>query len=281
MPKLTRAQQAAAATFGHFPAADAIGRDDPRIAAYAANARTAPVASVVGDQRLVPTGAPLGSAAKSSPPPARTVAAQAKPAPPPAEPPRASSTAATGFDLGDVSNGKTGAIEVAQVAGGELAPSQPQSPAAAPELPIEPPSLDQAFAEFEKVATSAGPAPGAVDVRAIKPQREAAPPKPEPTKPAKPAKPKDPSRVWVQVATGGNRKALATDWKRITRKATKEFRGKSGYLVDWGRTNRLVTGPFASEDKAQDFVTDLKKAGLNTFMFTSDEGEKVVPLGGK
>lgn len=357
MPKLTRAQQAAAANFGHFPEANAIGHDDPRIAAYAASARSVAVADAPGDARLVPTGAPLGVAerpasrrtdnrrsqarpAELKPPqtkPVQAVAAaslprteaarppanlafqataaaragetatSAPPAGPPAgQPPRpslsvaveskpAASTQATqgAFDLGNAPR-KTGAIEVGQVADRPPAASSPAfgastRPSVSPTAlaPVEPePSLEEAFAEFEKVRPPAAPAPGAVDVTEIKPAREVVakpePPKQaKPLKPAKPAKPKNPSRIWVQVATGGDRKALGHDWGRITGKAKKEFKGKSGYLVDWGRTNRLVTGPFASEDKAQDYITDLKAAGLSTFMFTSDDGEEVTPLPGK
>ena len=55
MPRLTRAQQAAAANLGNFPRAAQIGRDDPRLAQYSNRpaVRTA-------DARLAPTGEPLG-----------------------------------------------------------------------------------------------------------------------------------------------------------------------------------------------------------------------------
>lgn len=337
MPRLTKAQQAAAANFGHFPEANAIGRDDARIAAYAARTNVASAAPIAGEQRLVPSGAPLGTAkpvptqtfatntaaAKAqtrsrvstfSPPPrsaettanlstapaAKPIVAQmpkpvtaapgtvtqtprpafavaaAQPAPINAAPANA------GFDLNEVPANKTGAIEVSQVE--HSTPVPPSAPAPTPAVsksaPPPPESLEQAFAEFETVKTSAKPSAGAVDVTAIKPTRAAPPPKPEPVK-AKPAKPKNPSRIWVQVATGGNRKALGRDWERIAKKAPKEFKRKDGYLVDWGRTNRLVTGPFPDEDKAQDFIGELKKSGLSTFMFTSDDGEEVVPLPGE
>lgn len=331
MPKLTRAQQAAAANFGHFPKAGAIGRDDPRIAEYAAAARPPARARTSSDDRLVPAGAPLGAAQKpvsasavgtvevadvppvqptpansppssafggsvdsfaGTPPTPSPVARKALPVSAAAQPtakeaPRpALSVAAAGkggteavqggseFDLGDVSDSKTGPIELAQVAGGGGAKSQPQPAETQPkETQSAPsgqqPSLDKAFAEFEKVKTTAEPAPGAVDVTEIKPAREAAK-KPEP--------PKNPSRIWVQVATGTNRKALGFDWRRITRKAAKEFKGKDGYLVDWNRTNRLVTGPFSSEKEAQAFVDKIRAAGLRTFIFTSKQGEEVTPL---
>ena len=61
MPRLTRAQQAAAANLGQFPPASEIGRDDPQIAAFSGPATTAPqVAAATPDARLVPTGEPLG-----------------------------------------------------------------------------------------------------------------------------------------------------------------------------------------------------------------------------
>lgn len=61
MPRLTRAQQAAAANLGQFPPASQIGRDDPQIAAFSGSASGAPqVASAAPDARLVPTGEPLG-----------------------------------------------------------------------------------------------------------------------------------------------------------------------------------------------------------------------------
>lgn len=57
MPRLTRAQQAAAVNLGKFPRASEIGRDDPVIAAYASSVTR--VASA--DQALIPRGKALGS----------------------------------------------------------------------------------------------------------------------------------------------------------------------------------------------------------------------------
>ena len=61
MPRLTRAQQAAAANFGTFPDASEIGRDDPEIAAFTAAEPQMPVAGGA-DSRLIPGGEPLGPA---------------------------------------------------------------------------------------------------------------------------------------------------------------------------------------------------------------------------
>ena len=58
MPRLTPAQQAAAANFGQFPRPSEIGQDDPRVAAFATNTRRAALASA--DAALIPRGEPLG-----------------------------------------------------------------------------------------------------------------------------------------------------------------------------------------------------------------------------
>ncbi len=59
MPRLTPAQQAAAANFGQFPRASEIGRDDPRIARYSASQPRRPSVAAV-DTSLIPKGEPLG-----------------------------------------------------------------------------------------------------------------------------------------------------------------------------------------------------------------------------
>ena len=58
MPRLTKAQQVAAANLGIFPRAADIGRDDPRLARFAREAEA--------DRRLEPVGAPLGSGTGST-----------------------------------------------------------------------------------------------------------------------------------------------------------------------------------------------------------------------
>ena len=63
MPRLTPAQQAAAANFGQFPRASEIGQDDPRVARYATTgARRTALASA--DSGLIPKGEPLGRSSR-------------------------------------------------------------------------------------------------------------------------------------------------------------------------------------------------------------------------
>lgn len=231
MPRLTKPQQAAAANLGIFPRAADIGRDDPRLARFAAEERA--------DSRLAPAGAPLGSRPAPTPTPASTTLrpAPARPAPAPAAP----------------------ALRVAD-----------------------------AFADLGAPLPDAKVSGDAVDLARIEVKRETAPqpaPKPEAKpeakpkpKPKEPPKPVHPSRVWVQVATGKKIDALAFDWKRISKDGGKAMAPYKPHTARWGATNRLVIGPVANRDKAEALVRELKKKGLDVFLWLSDEGQAVQPL---
>ena len=147
-----------------------------------------------------------------------------------------------------------------------------------PEPAPEPASLADAFAEFSAAEGARAPAEGAVDITRIKPKRDVVEaPKPPPPPPP-PPKPKAPSRVWVQVATGKDVKALAFDWRKFGKQAPQLLGKRSAYTAKWGETRRLLTGPFDSAKAAIKFVTDLKAAGIGAFTFTSAEGEDVAAL---
>ncbi|MGC1269822.1 MAG: SPOR domain-containing protein, partial [Croceibacterium sp.] len=163
-----------------------------------------------------------------------------------------------------------------------------QAPAAAPAVAVAPPpprDLRQAFADF--TAATAAPATavpaGAVNMATFQPRREPPPPKPEtakpaPAKPAPPPKPVIPSRHWVQIATGRDLGALGFDWRRLKREAGGLLDKHQPQYADWGQTNRMVVGPFASVREAEQFVGKLKDKKLDSFRFTSDQGEEVKPL---
>ncbi len=197
MPRLTRAQQAAAGDLGYFPRAADIGRDDPRVARFV-NQRPELAAA---NQALTPAGRPMGRDAKddskakrdakakaaaalasAAPPevrPARTEVATtpppallpprgpaivlATPAPIPARtaanPPPAAARTAPGFDLARI---------------GQSTPAP--SPTQASVTPARPRSLAEVFADIGAPSSAGAPHPGAVDV--------AHPPKPAAIKPA-------------------------------------------------------------------------------------------------
>jgi len=319
MPRLTRAQQAAAANLGVFPPAAQIGRDDPALAAYAGQIgvpQAAPqVAARSADARLVPSGEPLGRsedrriprredvAAQQASPPPQPVIAQASPPPvvaaqapapqPQAAPPRvvqalpqpvpAQAEPALSPQLAQVTVSQSlpppGEIGPGPVPSGwssseaENEVPEPSISIAAQEPPPPPQDFGQVFSDFSLPNTRSAPAEGAVDITQITPKRE--PPKPPP---APPKPPPVPSRQWVQVATGRDTGALAFDWRRIRREAGGLLDRSNPHVAAWGQTNRLVVGPFASVKEANDMVAKLKEKNVDSFRFTSAQGEDVKRL---
>ncbi|WP_338444960.1 SPOR domain-containing protein [Pelagerythrobacter marensis] len=161
---------------------------------------------------------------------------------------------APGFDLGAVS-------------GEDIADSAPAVPA----------SVADAFAAFTlPPGATAARSPDAVDITAIEPPREVREEPPAP--PAKPAPPAHPRRFWVQVATGRDLAAFKFDWRRISRKAPEVLGDFEPMTTPWGEANRLLAGPFPSEKAASEAVSKLREAGLDSFPFTSEEGQEVSPL---
>ena len=88
----------------------------------------------------------------------------------------------------------------------------------------------------------------------------------------------NPARLWVQIATGANLKALAFDYNRFAKRNAALFKGKSGATAEWGQTRRLLVGPFPNRKAAQDWLGDYKKAEGDGFLFDSEVGEIVEPL---
>ena len=191
------------------------------------------------------------------------------------------------------------------------APTPPAPrPAPQPAPKPTPESIDEAFADFTPPSREIEPQVGAVDLRhldrAVKPATSAKTPdkpgekgkadgKAKPGEKVKPgdkasdkSKDKDkkdsklsqPSRIWVQVATGRDKSALASDWRRMLKDDPAVFKGKKPFLTAWGQTNRLLTGPFETQKEANAFVAALRKVDFGgAFTWTSAAGQVVDPLG--
>ncbi len=84
----------------------------------------------------------------------------------------------------------------------------------------------------------------------------------------------DPARHWVQVAGGANVADLPKAWRALIAK-TPALKAKQAWTTPLRATNRLLAGPFATDDAAQDFVNTLRRDGLSSFAFTSVAGQKV------
>lgn len=87
----------------------------------------------------------------------------------------------------------------------------------------------------------------------------------------------NPARFWVQVAAG-DAGALGFDFKKFAKKYPELFKGKNGWTTPWGRTDRLLIGPFADQKAAKKWDGDFKKAGGDSFMWKSEIGIPVTQL---
>lgn len=279
MPRLTRAQQAAAANFGVFPRASEIGRDDPRIAQASSATATRTTATTNRAQAARSVSTPTrrtarrGSAPRVAPPDPvavrQTGSAAAVPAAPPAPPP---------------------ATAVAPAAR-SVPPAPPPPPPSSPP-PTQSRDLAKLFGDLGAPSARAVPKTGAVDITRVTPAapRPASAPTPAPAAakspsraeaqkaeaaPAPPKKspPSHPSRVWVQLGVGRDLQALAWDWRRFGREAPELFKGRQAFTSAWGATNRMLTGPFESEAAARSFVNGLAKENVKgPFVWISPAG---------
>jgi Flp pilus assembly protein TadD len=86
---------------------------------------------------------------------------------------------------------------------------------------------------------------------------------------------RNPARHWVQVAGGANRRDLGKEWSKLKAKWPGALAGRSPWTTHYRYTNRLLIGPFATADAAQDWVSDRKKEGFATFRVATANGEVV------
>lgn len=77
-----------------------------------------------------------------------------------------------------------------------------------------------------------------------------------------------PGTNWVQLAGGAHQDRMASEYKRLSAKAGKLLKSRSGYVTEGKDYFRLLVGPFDSKGDAQDFVNKLAKEGVDGFSWT-------------
>ena len=138
-----------------------------------------------------------------------------------------------------------------------------------PVAPPRPTSFADAFGAWAG-APNVERVSGAVDIRKITPARPA---------PKAPPPPAHPSRIWVQVGVGRDTDRIAFDWHRMVRDEPELLHGRKPSVTEWGRTNRLLLGPFDTEAAAHAFNDKLRKAGHDdAFVWISPAGQAVDAL---
>lgn len=89
----------------------------------------------------------------------------------------------------------------------------------------------------------------------------------------------NPSRNWLQVGVGQSKSALGFTMKGL-RKKHPSLSAQDAWSAGWGRTNRLLVGPFASFTRAKEVESKLKAEGADVFAWKSEAGEVVERIGG-
>jgi len=261
---LKPAEKAAAVDFGRFPAATSstsVRTAQTSSAAIRTPAQTAPAAAT-------PTLS-IPSTPASAPVPVRTVQPlapavraplrTAQAAPFPSQVPASSATAGASpslpFDRG-VSTG------TAAIGGADPAP------------PVSPPQPSRAELAAQARADARQRAADKAKAEALAQAKQ----KREEEAAAQLAAKREPERQWVQVAGGANKADLPKAWAKLKAQWPSQLAGKTPWTMHYRFTNRLLIGPFPSQDAAQDFVSDRKKEGFSTFRVETPAGTPVERL---
>ena len=318
MPSLTDAQKAAAIHLGHFPTGQAVGRDSEQVRRIASTLPQAPAVSgdnrlIPSGAALGPKAAPsrdsknspktetprLGTAAarsKVDEPQTTRIASlsnTAQPAPETARPlvsatsPKPASTPTPAVSA----PAPTTAVAVpavispqpAQSSGSTIEPLPiEQAPAVAAQTLEPAPAAPVASSYFDLGAiveaidipeSEQRPSQVPVDLKKLKPLVKVDPKLAAKAK----AEKEHPARFWVQIATG-NADALGFDYRKLSKTYAALLKSRNAFTAEWGRTDRLLVGPFADQKAAKKWEGDYKKAGGDAFMWKSEIGEVVNPL---
>ena len=297
MPNLTGAQQAAAIHLGHFPTSQAVGRDSEQVRRVAA---TVPQPAIGPAQnRLIPSGAPLGT----KPTAARDVKSEAKPQSKPDRRAQERVEVQAAVPTPPRPDPLVAQVELAATVAGttptaqepvSLAAATPPQPAPAKIIaaPTSVPastasagfSLDAIVGAIEIPESEQRPSEVPVDLKKLKPVTPKAvadaskAPKIDPKAAAKAKlEAANPARIWVQIATG-EASGLGFDYRKLTKNNPALFKAQKPWTSPWGRTARLLVGPFPDVKAAKKWEGDFKKAGGDAFMWKSEIGVPVNAL---
>ena len=313
MPNLTGAQQAAAIHLGHFPTSQYVGRDSEQVRRVAAALPQTALASP--QNRLIPLGDPFGpKAAKTGDtkiaqaPDVKkdrkaqetgkvlTAVANIPASPKPAATLNPAPTAIPGSfsNVPIIAQAETKAV-VSAIMGATISSPTPlvnvQDPTPAPTALAAASSgfdLGAVVASIEIPEGEQLPSQVPVDLKSLKPVmtkvaavERAKIAKVDPKIAAKAKLEKNnPARYWVQIAAG-KAGALGFDYRKFAKKYPELLKNRNPFTAEWGKTDRLLVGPFADQKAAKKWEGDYKKAGGDSFMWKSEIGVPVNRLNTK
>jgi Flp pilus assembly protein TadD len=287
MPNLTGAQQAAAIHLGHFPTSQSVGRDSEQLRRVAANLPQTAIAPA--QNRLIPSGDPLGTkptAAREAKSEANPLSSQGRKTQERAE---VQATPRPDPVVAKVAPAATVAVTTPTAQGPVTrAPVTPPQPTVTTAVPASTASagfsLDVIVGTIEIPESEKRPSEVPVDLKKLKPVTPKAvadaskAPKIDPKAAAKAKlEAANPARIWVQIATG-EASGLGFDYRKLTKNNPVLFKAQKPWTSPWGKTARLLVGPFPDVKAAKKWEGDFKKAGGDAFMWKSEIGVPVNAL---
>jgi Flp pilus assembly protein TadD len=264
LPQLKPAEKAAAVHFGHFPedkvpqlvdvSPEASSRSAPVVTAPSSLSSSA-LANAAPNFALTPS--PQGGRAGSSPPPVYL-----RPDPVGQGNAIDATVAASRARVEARQSAEQQLANLRKVASGKAAADNK----AAAEKAAEKAAADKTEKAADRKADAAKAVAGKAAEKRAKEREEAK------------VRASEPGRYWVQIASGAYKPDLTKELAKQKAKWGKQLAGKSAWTTPYKATNRLMIGPFASSDAAQDYVNEVRKQGFSCFPVTTSPGQKVERL---
>ena len=92
------------------------------------------------------------------------------------------------------------------------------------------------------------------------------------------AAPAQQPKIWLQLASGQDEKALSAEFAQMKSRNRDLFEGITAYVAESGDRARLVIGPFRGSSDARIFSDDLHTVGLDSFRWTNSASDRIVPI---
>jgi tetratricopeptide (TPR) repeat protein len=85
-------------------------------------------------------------------------------------------------------------------------------------------------------------------------------------------------KIWLQLASGSDEKALSAEFEQMKSRNRDLFDGITAYVAESGDRARLVIGPFRGSSDARIFSDDLHTVGVDSFRWTNSASDRIVPI---
>ena len=85
-------------------------------------------------------------------------------------------------------------------------------------------------------------------------------------------------RIWVQLASGLDERALGGQFARIAARKPELFEGIRPFVTEVDGRTKLLVGPFKDRENSEIFLDELATDGISSFSWTSPEGQPVRKL---